>query len=569
MGLLSITDPAEHKLARTFTRREAFIGVSSALLLPVACSRPGDSPDAASDATYLHGVASGDPDSTSVVIWTRISNVSGRTDIDWHVATDSGFQNVITRGRYSTDKDRDHTVKIVVNNLDPGQEYFYQFVVDGIPSPTGRTKTLPTGHVERLVLAVATCSNYAFGYFNAYEAIAKDASIDLVVHLGDYIYEHGRDAYAGETGRRIGRNHEPSHEALTLADYRQRFAQYKTDAGSKAMHARHPLIVIWDDHETANNPWMGGADNHQPDEGKWEDRRAASLQAFYEWLPIRDPREGENPAEYWRHYKFGDLASLITLEGRHTGRSKQVDIDDYLGDINSKADAETFISTVVGAPDRPLLSDEMEKFLADELAESVSASRRWRIIGNQSVMARRIAPKLDNPFFAELRTELDDGARNTLDDLTKYGNLDLPVDLDAWNGYPHARERFYQISQDAGARDLLVLAGDSHSFWQNALYDVAGESMGVELGATGITSPRSLMELGPEGLKRFDELNAQRNKEVVWTEGRYRGFIRLEIDHDLVHADFVTVTDVESRDYDIQIVRSVDIQRHGDTLRYV
>ena len=162
MGLLSITDSTEHKLARKFTRREAFIGVSSALLLPAACSRPGDSSDAAS-ATYLHGVASGDPDSTSVVIWTRISNVAGPTDIDWHVATDSSFQNVITRGKYNTDETRDYTVKIVVNDLDPGQEYFYQFVVDGIPSPTGRTKTLPTGHVERLVLAVATCSNYAFG----------------------------------------------------------------------------------------------------------------------------------------------------------------------------------------------------------------------------------------------------------------------------------------------------------------------------------------------------------------------------------------------------------------------
>jgi alkaline phosphatase D len=565
MGISRITNATGRKMARRFTRRETLIGVSSTLLLPVACSQAGDAPDAA----YLHGVASGDPDSTSVVIWTRVSNATGPTDIDWRVATDGNFQNVIARGKYSTDGSRDYTVKVVVSDLSPGQEFFYQFDVDGLLSPTGRTRTLPTGHVDRLVFAVATCSNYAFGYFNAYEVIAKDPSIDFVVHLGDYIYEHGRDAYAGETGRRIGRNHEPPHEALTLVDYRQRFAQYKTDAGSKAMHARHPLIVIWDDHETANNPWMGGAENHQADEGEWETRRAASLQAFYEWLPIRDPQEGGTREEYWRHYKFGDLASLITLEGRHTGRSKQVDIDDYLGDIKNKADAENFISIVIGAPDRKLLSDKMEQFLADELAESVGANRRWRIIGNQSVMARRIAPKLDDPFFAELKNDLDDNATNMLDGLTKHGNLELPVDLDSWNGYPYARDSFYQISKDAGARDLLVLAGDSHSFWQNALYDVAGESMGVELGSTGITSPRSLLDLGQEGLRRFDELNAERNKEVLWTEGRYRGFIRLEIDHDVAHADFVTVTNVESRDYDIQIVHSVDIESHGGTLQYV
>jgi alkaline phosphatase D len=261
--------------------------------------------------------------------------------------------------------------------------------------------------------------------------------------------------------------------------------------------------------------------------------------------------------------------SLITLESRHTGRSKQIDIDDYLGDIKGKADAKEFIETVVGAPDRSLLSGEMKKFLADELAESVRANRRWRVIGNQSVMAKRTAPSLDDPFFATLRNDLLDDAGNLLDDLTQLGRLGLPVDLDSWNGYPVARENFYQISKDAGARDLLVLAGDSHSYWQNALYDAAGESMGVELGSTGITSPRSLLDLGQDGLRRFDELNAASNREVVWTEGRYRGFIRLEIDHDVAHADFVTVTNVESRTYDTRIVHSVDIESSGGTLRYV
>ncbi len=556
-------------MIRKLTRREALIGVSSTLLLPVACSQTGVAPDAAADAAYLHGVASGDPDTTSVVIWTRISNADGPTDVEWRVATDGNFRNVVAHGQYRTDASRDFTVKVVVVDLNPGQEYFYQFDIDGIRSPAGQTKTLPVGHVDRLVLAVATCSNYSFGYFNAYEVIANDPTIDLVVHLGDYIYEHGPDGYGGETGRRIGRDHEPPHEALTLVDYRQRHAQYKTDSSSKAMHARHPLIVIWDDHESANNPWMGGAQNHQNGEGDWGTRLVGSLQAFYEWLPIREPRNGGTREEYWRHYKFGDLASLITLESRHTGRSKQIDIDDYLDGINSKAEAQEFINTVIGAPDRNLLSSKMELFLADELAESVRANRRWRIIGNQSVMARRTAPNLNNPLFTALRSDLDDDATNMLDGLTQLGSLELPVDLDSWNGYPAARESFYQISKDAGARDLLVLAGDSHSYWQNALYDAAGESMGVELGSTGITSPRSLLELGKEGLRHYDELTAANNREVVWTDGRYRGFMRLEIDHDGAHADFVTVTDIESRNCNTQIVHSVDIESCGGTLRYV
>jgi len=555
-------------MVRKFTRREALIGASSTLLLP-ACSQMGIVSDPASNTAFLHGVASGDPDATSVVIWTRISNAVDPTGVEWRVATDRDFQNIVARGQYSTDASRDYTVKVIVDHLQPGQEYFYGFEVDGIRSPAGQTRTLPVGHVDRLVLAVATCSNYPFGYFNAYEVIANDPTVDLVVHLGDYIYEYGPDGDGGEEGRRLGRDHEPRHETVTLADYRQRHAQYKTDPGSKAMHARHPIVLLWDDHESSNNTWKDGAENHQQDEGDWGRRRADSLQAYYEWLPIRDPGEGGSREEYWRHYKFGDLASLITLEGRHTGRSKQISIDEHLDDINNNADAQEFINNVVGAAGRTLLSKEMEQFLAEELAESVSTNRRWRIIGNPSVMAKRIAPKLDDPFFAALRNQLDDHAKGLLDYLTKTGNLSLPLDLDSWNGYPAAREHFYQVSKDAGAHDLLVLAGDSHSYWQNELYDDAGESMGVELGSTGLTSPRSILALGEEGIRRFDELNAARNAEVVWTDGRYRGFIRLEIDHNGAHADFVTVTNIESRNYDAQIVHSVNIESRDGTLRYV
>lgn len=178
-------------------------------------------------------------------------------------------------------------------------------------------------------------------------------------------------------------------------------------------------------------------------------------------------------------------------------------------------------------------------------------------------------PKLNEPFFEDLRHELHLLDRKLLDNLTQLGNLELPGDLDSWDGYPAARERFYQLAKDTGVRDLLVISGDSHGYWANALYDAGGGSMGIELGSTGITSPRSLLDLGVAGLARWDELVAATNKEIVWAEGRYRGFIRLDITHDGAHADFVTVTNVETRDYETRIVHSVDIESVDGTLRYV
>ncbi len=555
-------------MSRKLTRRQALFAASSVLLLPSACSQMVTSQNR-SDTVFAHGVASGDPDQSSVVIWTRLSGAGGSVVVDWTVASDADFRNVIVRGQHLTDQERDYTVKIVANGLTPGREYFYQFTYQNSTSPIGRTRTLPDGHVRQLVFAVVTCSNYPFGHFNAYAAIADDSSIDVVLHLGDYIYEYGENGFGGEAGRRNGRNHMPRHETVTLDDYRKRHAQYKSDPGSRSMHARHPLIVIWDDHETANNPWMGGARNHQTDEGSWLTRRAASLQAYYEWLPIREPAEGRAPQEYWRHYKFGDLISLITLESRHTGRSQQINYSEHLQELETRAQAQEFLQAVIGAPNRSMLSQELESFLRFEIAESVRAGRRWRLIANQSVMAKSIVPVLNDPVFERLRDGLVGEGADILSRLTRLGELGLPEDMDTWDGYPVARERFYQIAKDAGARDLLVLSGDSHSYWANSLFDAAGQSMGLELGATGVSSPRSLLALGEESLRCFDELNAANNREIEWADGRHLGFIRLQIDHQGVHADYVRVATVASSRYTAQTIHSVDIVQANGRLHYV
>lgn len=549
------------------TRRQAMLAASAAMLLP-GVHGPASAQKHSASEVFAHGIASGDPDASSVVIWTRVSGSQSAVDTRWRVATDESMLNVVASGNAQTDSSKDYTVKVVVENLEPGQQYYYDFETSGELSLTGRTKTLPVGHVENLVFAVVTCSNYAFGYFNAYEAIANDLSIDLVVHLGDYIYEHGEDGFGGEVAARIGRDHYPNHETLTLEDYRARHAQYKTDVASQAMHARQPLIVIWDDHETANNPWMNGAENHDQSEGDWNTRRQASLQAYYEWLPIREPASDGTMAEYWRHFKFGDLVSLITLESRHTGRSQQLSYSEYLPALQNVEQAQDFKESVLEDPQRNMLSAPMESFLAEELKESVESNRRWRLIGNQSVIAKSISPKLNKPFFEELMKGLDEAGSDKLKSLTRFGDLELPDDLDTWEGYPAARERFYNIAKSAGVNDLLVLSGDSHSFWANQLFDEDDIAMGLELGATGVTSPRSLLILGDEGLKRFDESNAADNKEIVWSDGRHRGFIRLSINHQNVHADFIAVSNVETREFEIQPVRAFDIEKVGDSLRF-
>jgi alkaline phosphatase D len=552
-------------MAAKISRREVLLGVSSALILPAACTTT--SPKFTSTPVFAHGVASGDPDHSSIVLWTRVSSFTEAVDVEWYVATDSRFKHVVATGRFQTNANRDYTVKVVADNLQAGKVYYYRFGVSGDMSPWGRTRTLPTGHVDKLVIAVASCSNFPFGYFNAYEAIANDPDVDIVAHLGDYIYEYGEDGYGGTTGERLDRTHSPRHEIVSLADYRMRHAQYKTDPGSLAMHAQHPMIAIWDDHESANNPWMEGAENHQPEEGDWGTRRAVSLQAYYEWMPVRDPAPGGAPEKHWRHFKFGDLASLITLESRHTGRSKQIEYGD-LSRFETRADANAFYQAEAGAPGRNFLSREQEDFLAAEFRESVNAGRRWRIIGNQSVMAKSVVPSLDDPFFAQLRDRVDGIALRILDYATRLGELGLTGDLDSWGGYPVARERFYQVAKDAGVRDLLVISGDSHGYWANVLYDDDGGSMGVELGTTGISAPRTLQIWGMEALNRYDSLNAAHNKEIVWANGQPRGYIRLALDHDGAKADYVSVTTVETRDYDTRIVYTANIVNAGGMLHY-
>lgn len=549
------------------TRRQMLSGLSASLLLPVGLRVPIASGSPGNP--FQHGVASGDPEQSSTVLWTRLTTTAKSVECGWEVAQTPQFDNILQRGSLATGPQRDHTIKVVVAGLTPGATYYYRFRAGQHTSPTGRTRTLADGTLESLGLAVASCSNFPFGYFNAYEAIARDESVEFVLHLGDYLYEYGPDGYGGGIGAQLGRQHNPPREMVSLADYRQRHAQYKADPQSRAMHAAHPLIPLWDDHESTNNPWLGGAENHQPAaEGSWQTRRSVSLQAWYEWMPVREPASDEDPAAYWRHFRFGDLASLVTLETRHTGRVQQIEYDISTLLEMTPASAESFLQDVVGAPGREMLSDDMQAFAAAALAESISATRPWRLIGNQIPIARMAAPQLAAADIDYLESRVSSDNLQRAKYFQRLGELGLPLYLDPWDGYPRAREAFYQSCREAGASDLVVLTGDSHSFWQNALHDDTGRAMGIELGTTGITSPGDFLEFGNEGARLMDDRLVASNPEILWTNGISNGYLRVHITPDQLQADFVSVSSILSRDYDTGTLRSLTVRHEGAGLSY-
>jgi alkaline phosphatase D len=424
--------------------------------------------------SFEHGVASGDPLARRVILWTRVTpqKQPRRVFVRWVVATDPRLKRVVSRGIALTGPERDYTVKVDADGLHPGTTYYYGFSARGIDSPTGRTRTLPSGHTAQLRLAVASCSNHAAGFFNAYRRIAERADLDAVIHLGDYLYEYGPNQYGSL------RTPEPPNEMVTLSDYRLRHAQYKRDADSQAMHRQHPLIAIWDDHEITNDAWQGGAENHtEGAEGTWAERVSDGLKAYYEWMPVRVP-DRRQPRENQRAFRFGNLVDLSMLEERLQARSQQLTATipvPGLGNVFAQSGPFT-------DPTRTLLGDEQEAWLAERLR---GAEARWKFIG-QGVM------------FAQLKAQ---GAP-----LAAGGGLFF--NPDQWDGYQPARDRIYDIfkgtPQHAPVANCVILTGDIHSSWAADLsqdpnnpnaaaggYNPAtGEgSRAVEFVGTSITSP--------------------------------------------------------------------------------
>jgi len=531
------------------------IGASAAAPATSAHAR-----QAAAAVAFRHGVASGDPLGDRVMLWTRVTpdRADAAVSVDWRIRPlDSDA--VVASGVVETGPERDYTVKVDVGGLQPGADYRFDFAVGDVRSPEGRTRTLPAGGTEDVVLAVASCQLHPGGLFNAYEAMAGLERLDAVVHLGDYIYEYGAEAddYGMVTGAALNRVPEPAHEIVSLDDYRRRHAQYKTDADLQAAHARAPFICVWDDHEVTNDNWTEGAQNHQPrDEGDYGARKAAALRAYYEWMPIREPQGGLSMAAVNRTFHFGDLATLVMVETRLTARDEPIGYATHLPMTTDEAsdpipDVAGF-EAIRNDPARELMGAGQIAWLKGELEASRLAGRPWQIIGNQVVMARVAGPNVADtvpPAMIEgLLAQLPDAVRAQVQQSIQLFRFGLPFNLDSWDGYPAERERLYAAFAEAGVSPI-VLAGDSHAFWVNELKDAAGQRRAVEFGTSAISSPSPgdaipALPLGPA--------LAQTNEEVVFCDQSSKGFVLLTLTREQATAELKAVSTILAKPFEVR-----------------
>jgi alkaline phosphatase D len=431
---------------------------------------------AAERYSFKHGVASGDPLQDGVILWTRISGGSGKSlRVAWKVASDPAMTTVLRKGYVRTNSARDYTVKADVRRLPPGTRLFYQFEVEGVLSPVGRTRTLASGVVSEARLAVVSCSNYAAGYFHAYREIANRDDIDAVIHLGDFIYEYGLGEYATEYAESLNRVPDPVGEVVTLADYRRRYAQYRSDPDSLAMHGAHPLIAVWDDHELANDSWRGGSMNHNDDEGKWSRRLDVAVQAYFEWMPIRGKPKGRS-TRIFREYRFGDLMSLIMLDTRMFGRDRQPD-----------GGEEVTVESITAAlenPKRRMLGYAQEKWLRRRLGKS--AETTWQVIGQQVLVSPINSPDLEPLVDPNGPSTI---SRDTLEYNIAMSKGNPKLLLDTWDGYPHAKQDLLN-DLNALATNPVILSGDLHtSLAGDLIPDGHQDPVAVEFMTPSVTSP--------------------------------------------------------------------------------
>jgi alkaline phosphatase D len=439
---------------------------------------------------FSHGVASFDPSPESVLLWTRAPGV-GR--VRWCVARTADGAPVAS-GEADVEAGHDHCVTVAVDGLDPATTWFYWFEAGGSRSRVGRTRTLPAGGTDPLRLAVVCCGDYSRGHFTVYRAVAE-ADVDLVLHVGDYIYE--------TKGKGDVRQAEPDHEVVTLADYRTRYAQSRGDPDLIALHQRHPMVTVWDDHDIADNAWRGGAKGHDPNaHGRWEDRLRAAATAHHEWLPAR--LAGEDPLRVWRSTAIGDLAELVVLDTRIAGRDQQADDESALPWDD---------------PGRSLLGEAQRAWAHARIRDR---SRPWCLLVTQVVLNRMELP-------------VEHGAQ--LGELAPSGYAVIGGEAmctDEWDGYPAERDALVRAIADRG-RGVVALSGDVHSAWAfEGPCDGFGDAVAVEFTAPCVTATPMARQL-PAGWRRLVDRVAERLPEARWFELEHHGLVILELT--LTHAD--------------------------------
>lgn len=484
---------------------------------------------------FTHQVASGEPRQNSVLLWTRYVS-EGEPMLRAEIAEDAEFGRIVARGETPARNGHDFTAKLTLDGLAPGRWYFYRFIApDGTMSVTGRTKTLPDGPTDRFTLGVFSCSNFRFGHFNAYGHAAARTDIDLMIHTGDYFYEYEMGRYPSEEQALAGRDLMPSTETLALADYWLRYATYRADPDLAALHRNFPMIARWDDHEITNDPWVGGAENHQPDEGDWELRKRVALQAYRDWMPVSDAP--------WDSYQIGDLATIVLPETRITARSEQLDYAAAIGDGSAVAQSlAAFRDGPWSDEARTILGAEQEAWVAGQMAASTASGTRWQVLAQQVVMGRTHFPLPLAQQIAQSDNELVRQRAGLFAAATQAG---LPLNLDAWDGYPAARTRLLRAAQEAEA-NLLVLTGDTHNGWAYDLHQ-DGANVGIEMAGQSVTSPGFESFLPQVPAEALAGAMIEASPDMRWADTSQRGYLTVTLTPDAAQGEWLFMDTIRAR----------------------
>jgi len=494
------------------TRRTFMSGVLAATagtLLPARRTRAAEEFRFSSNPFPL-GVASGYPTPDSMVLWTRLAlsplEPGGGMPqevvaVEWEIATDERMRSVVQHGTAYATPDWAHSLHIEPSGLDPGRDYWYRFTAGGVRSPIGHTRTAPTygAPLDRLKVGLVNCQHYEQGYYTAYRHLVAD-SPDLIVHVGDYIYE-------SNTATKVRNHNMPP--AFTLDDYRARHALYKTDHDLANAHAAAPWLVVWDDHDVAND-YANDVSEEDDDPQLFLARRAAAYQAYYEHMPVPRWAVPSGPAmRLYASRAFGDLASIVLLDQRQYRAPEACPPLGRAGGHRVEAEKCAELED----PSRTMLGGRQEAWAQGQLA---SSKARWNLLAQGTLMA--------------------------------YNNEEPPPGhlfwTDAWNGYPVARERLMKFISERHIANPVVLSGDIHAFVVSGLHlhpaDLDSPVVASEFVATSVSSDA----LAEEHFEKIRKLNSN----LLTATGLYRGYINLDITKDRLRADLVALDTVKTPD---------------------
>jgi alkaline phosphatase D len=515
------------------------VGVAGAATVTTAAA--ADTP-----GVFAHGVASGDPLPGGILLWTRVTPTPESTPasgagpavaVEWEIAADASFATIVRSGVAGTGPERDHTVKVDVGGLSPATTYWYRFRWNGTTSPVGRTMTAPAADaaIGRLKMGVVSCANWEAGFFAAYRRLADRDDLNLIVHLGDYLYEYGTGQF--DAGGTVVRVHAPTHEIITLADYRTRHAQYKTDPDLQALHASVPWIITWDDHEVANDMWSGGAENHTPSaEGPFPARVAAARQAYAEWMPVRLAADGH----IYRRLRYGDLIELSMLDLR-TYRSQQT------------------TGAHVDDPDRTIAGADQLQWLTDGL---VGSTARWKIVGNPVMISRLDVATLPAWLLGPLAKLLGVPANG------------YAINGDQWDGYNADRERLVDTLRAHRTRDVVFITGDIHTSWANELTTrdtgertpAAAEFVVPSVTSDNVNDFLGTAPGGPLSVLAAALVRAT-NPHVRWTELDGHGYGVLDVTTSRVRMDWYHLADRTNKDSSARWVQGWSVGAGSSKIR--